>query len=159
MQASLRLPGRCGGGRNRRARSAFRVIVTGSGSLLITNLGYEVGPINQVDTYDDGAFTYATFEVAVTVPAPQGLTASDCFTITYEGESVNPCVDVTKPAVEICSVENDFVTACAHKTTGILRLVSSEAACLPQENRLELALPIKSVAAASRSVAAAPRER
>lgn len=63
----------------------------------VTNLGYTFTGPNLIDSYDVGTFNYATYEIAVTVPAPAiGTTVNDCFTITYEGESVNPCFDVTK---------------------------------------------------------------
>ncbi|MBK7869800.1 MAG: hypothetical protein IPJ74_03480 [Saprospiraceae bacterium] len=70
---------------------------------VITNLGYAfTGPV-KIDSYvSDDQFTYSTYEIAVTVPAPAiGTTVRDCFTITYEGESLGdgdsgPCFDVTK---------------------------------------------------------------
>jgi hypothetical protein len=139
----------------------FTVVDDGGGisTPVITNLSYAHTVPSQIDVYDNGEFTYATFEFAITIPAPLNNTANDCFTITYEGESVNPCVDVTKPTREICSVESDVIQACAHKETGALRIVQAEAACRPQEYRLELALPIRDTPSAASVAAPAPRER
>ena len=130
----------------------------GIGTPTITNLDYAFTSPNQIDVYDSGEYTYATFEIAVTVPSPAlGQTVNDCFTITYEGESVNPCFDVTKAASEVCSTQS--IPACVHKETGNVRIVATDVECRPQENRIELALPTQNSAPAASTVAPAPPRR
>lgn len=138
----------------------FTVVDDGGGisEPTITNLDYTFTGPNQIDIFDDGEYTYATFEMAVTVPSPAlGQTANDCFTITYEGESVNPCFDVTKAAREVCSIQS--IPACVNTVTGDVRIVASDVACRPSENRIELALPTQNVAPAALNVAPAPPRR
>jgi hypothetical protein len=104
----------------------------------ITNLGYQMGPINRIDVYDDGEFTHATFEVAVSVDAPgPGESTNDCFTITCEGESVNPCFDVTRAPHPVPAPEN-IVPACVSMNSSLVRIVQPTAECRKDEYRVNL---------------------
>lgn len=140
----------------------FTVVDDGGGisDPTITSLDYTFTAPTKIDEYDSGEYTYATFEMAVTVTAPAlGQTANDCFTITYEGESVNPCFDVTRAAREVCSIQT--IPACVHNVTGNVRIVAADAECRPSENRIELALPTptQNAAPAALTVAPAPPRR
>jgi hypothetical protein len=118
----------------------FTVVDDGGGisTPTISNLDYEFTGPSQVDVYDSDPFTYATFEVAVKVPSPAlGVAANDCFAITYEGESVNPCFDVVKPPIENC-VNQEFVSACAKRNNGMVRIVPPDVACRKDENPIDL---------------------
>jgi hypothetical protein len=113
----------------------------GIGTPVITNLGYPFGSVNLVDVYDNEEFTYGTFEVVVTVAAPAlGSTVNDCFTISYEGESVNPCFDVTR-APRQSSAPDEIAQACVNQTNGLVRIVHPDVSCRVGEYRMELALP------------------
>jgi hypothetical protein len=118
----------------------FTVVDDGGGisTPTISNLGYSFTGPKQIDVYDSDPFTYATYEVAVKVPSPAlGAAANDCFTITYEGESVTPCFDVVKPPIENC-VNQEFVSACAKRNNGMVRIVPPDVACRKDENPIDL---------------------
>jgi hypothetical protein len=121
----------------------FTVVDDGGGisTPTISNLEYAATAPTKIDSYDNQPFTYATFEFQVTIPRPTTATANDCFTITYEGESVSPCFDVVRPAKEVCSLDTGSIAACVHTVTGIMRAVPGTVACKAQEQRVYLALP------------------
>ena len=121
----------------------------------ITNLGYTFTEPAKIDSYDVGTFNFATYEMAVTVPSPAlGQTVSDCFTITYEDESVNPCFDVIKADREVCSIQS--IPACVHSLNGAIRIVAADVACRPSEVRVELGLATQNSALAASTLAPAP---
>lgn len=130
----------------------------GLGTPEITNLGYDFTGPNQIDLYDNGEFTYATFEMVVSIPSPNlGTQENDCFTITYEGESVNPCFDVAKANAEVCGGENEAVAACVNLENGMVRIVLDEVNCRESEYRTALLLPPAEPAAQTAAAPASPR--
>jgi hypothetical protein len=81
----------------------FTVVDDGGGmsTPTISNLDYPFTGPNLIDIHDDlttDPFTYGAFEIDVTIPAPlRGTQVKKCFTITYEGEAINPCFDIARP--------------------------------------------------------------
>lgn len=138
----------------------FTVVDDGGGisTPVITNLGYTFGAVNSIDTYDADGYTYGTFEVAVTVPAPGlGESTSDCFTITYEGESVNPCFDVVRAPAPI-PTPDEVVEVCVNSVNGLMRIVPTGAECRVGEYRLTLLVPASNGTEAAATTFGVPQE-
>lgn len=136
----------------------FTVVDDGGGisTPVVTNLGFEAGPVNRIDVYDSGEYTYATFEMAVTVTAPGlGRSSNDCFTITYEGESVNPCFDVAQAPREL-TPELEQLAVCVPISTGSIRTVKKDTACKASDIRYVLALATLPEAGTAAEAKAAP---
>ena len=136
----------------------FTVVDDGGGisAPTITGLNFVAGAPTRIDVYDDGEYTYATFEMVVTVTAPgPGAASNDCFTITYEGESVNPCFDVTQAPREL-TPDTEQLAVCVPSSSGSIRTLKKGGTCKADESHYVLELATLPAAGASAEARAAP---